>query len=153
LGNLTSIVSPSTTRVTSTVHSEPVEGPEPVSVLEGVGVAIGVSVGVGIGESVAGDCVAIAVAVRVRVAVSGGLLVTVGERTVVSPVDVAVVEREREEVVSASVGLVVVAPSTGSEVVVVPSVPADPLQPPSSTMRTRASAESERRIRSDVTAI
>ena len=133
--------------MTLTVHSEPVEGPAALSVLEGVAVGVGV----GVGESVEGDCVAVTVGVAVAVV----LVVGVGERVLVSLVDVVVVvEGDRGVVVSVGVELAVavglgvgVAPSVmiEDEVAVVPSVPTDP-QPASTTVRTRASTESERRI-------
>jgi len=140
--------------VTSTVHSRPVEGPAALSVLEGVG------------EFVEVDCVAVAVGVAVAVAVAVRVRVSVGERVVVLLVDVVVVEGdgEREVVVSVGVELVVavgvadvelvIAPLVviEDEVAVVPSVPAYP-QPASTTIRTRASTESERRIGSTLISV
>ena len=131
--------------MTSTVQSEPVEGPEPASGLEGVVVAVGV------GESVAGDCVAVAVGVAVC------------ESVVVSLVDIVVVEGDggREVVVlvgvelAVTVGLgVVVALSAvvEDEVAVVSPVPVEPPQPARVTMRTSPSTESKRRIDSTLIA-
>lgn len=99
-------MSPSTTRITSTVHSKPDEGLVPLSVVEVVAVGV---------LSVV-DWVAVAVALGVGVRVRVDISVAVGEREVVASVVIAVVvEGDREVAWSAAVDIVVAVDGAGVE--------------------------------------
>ena len=156
--DLTSMVSPSTTWMTSTVHSEPEEGPTPPrsDVVEVVTVLVSVSVSVSVEVTVA---VAVCVRVRVGLVVDGSITVAVdvavavegeGEGNGVEVVPSVEVRFEPPVVEALKlVAALVVVPALVLLIspVVVSPVPADPPHPARIMRQTRTRIDSGRRVR------